>query len=222
MVQLVHLGPPSRPEQAEIVSVEQTSAVIKWNKPTNMGGRQELWYRIKCQECPPGAQYIPAKSNFNSTRLTLSNLEPSVLYTVFIYAENDVSSQVAGLPMYAVVEVQTKNSSPIQVSNLRIESLSDNNQVTLSWDPPQVSMDYEPMAGATSNGAPVSGLETELERRKQLVQYYQVRYFAKDRPNNSTTKTTPDTKITLHGFADNTDYVFEVWRKIFCVNFLKK
>lgn len=207
------LAPPSRPEQAEVVSVEQTSAIIKWNKPKSTGGRHELWYRIECRECPPGTQFIPAKSKFNATRVTLNNLEPSMVYTIFVYAENEISSQVDGLPMYAVVEVQTKNSSPVHVLNLKIESVSEN-QISLSWDPPQISMDYEPLAGGTNNAAPVSGLETELERRKQLVQYYQIRYYMRERPNNFTTKTSTDTKFTVNGLSDNSDYFFEVSNKL--------
>lgn len=217
-------GPPSRPENPQILSVDQSSAVVSWTKPSNFGGRSEIWYRIECRECPSNAQYQPAKSKFNATKLTLTNLEPSTVYTVFIYAENDVSSQIDALPMYAVVEIVTRDLSPMQITNLKIDSISEN-QIALSWDSPTDAggggtvffAEYDTMmsVGGELNGHPqrriATGVVSDFESTsKKFVQYYQIKQTVKDWPTNVTVKTSNEGKITMQNLMENVEYVFEV------------
>ncbi|CDW57003.1 ephrin type A receptor 4 A [Trichuris trichiura] len=197
--------PPSKPENARVESVDQNSVVIVWNKPTNLGGRSELWYHIQCGDCPPSTQYSPAAERCLSTSVTITGLEPSTLYTVLIYAENDISVHVKSLQR-AVVEVTTAPMIPIVLDSIRIESISEK-EVTLGWDPPRSVGDYDPpVILHTSNSLD----HDATNRRKLSVQYYVLKYFAKGRPSAShSALTTQEPHAFVHGLVANTEYGFK-------------
>uniref|UniRef100_A0A5S6QD80 receptor protein-tyrosine kinase n=1 Tax=Trichuris muris TaxID=70415 RepID=A0A5S6QD80_TRIMR len=198
--------PPSKPENARVESVDQNSVVIVWSKPTSLGGRSELWYRIQCRDCPPSAQYSPAAERCLSTSVTITGLEPSTLYTVLIYAENDLSAHVKGLQR-AAVEVTTAPMVPVVLDNIRIESVSEN-EVTIGWDPPRSAVDYDsPVDFHSSNHVD----QDAGNHRKLSVQYYVLKYFAKGRPSAShSTVTTQEAHASVQGLHTNTEYGFKV------------
>ncbi|KHJ41523.1 hypothetical protein D918_08375, partial [Trichuris suis] len=198
--------PPSKPENARVESVDQNSVVIVWSKPANLGGRSELWYHIQCGDCPPSTQYSPAAERCLSTSVTITGLEPSTLYTVLIYAENDISVHVKGLQR-AVVEVTTAPMVPIVLDSIRIESISEN-EVTLAWDPPRSAVDYDPpVIFHSSNNVD----HDAMNRRRLSVQYYVLKYFAKGRPSAShSALTTQEAHAFVHGLLANTEYGFKV------------
>ncbi|KRY70671.1 Ephrin type-A receptor 4-A, partial [Trichinella pseudospiralis] len=204
--------PPSKPQNARVEFVDQNSVVIAWNRPVSNGGRSELWYRVDCRDCPAGIRYgseLLASNRIHVTNVTISGLEPSTLYTVFVYAENDVSALLNGLPMYAVVEVTTTALAPVILSELRVESVAEN-EVSLAWHAPEVPLHlgtaYEPSPTLQRNrhGKP-----------KLHVQYYLVDYAA--RRSVATSRTGDHTRITtqqphafVQGLLADTEYGFKV------------
>ena len=77
----------------------------------------ECRYRVECKECPPGWQRSPGSRVLNTTKVIIHGLAPKSLVTVFIYAENEVSQFVPGIPMYAVVEVRPTLTPRTCISN---------------------------------------------------------------------------------------------------------
>lgn len=204
------------------MSVDHSSVVVTWSKPLNLGGRRDVWYRLECRDCPPNTHYSPSASKFNVTKATLTNLDPSTVYTVLIFAENEVSSQIDGLPMYAVVEATTKSLSPTQIANFKVDSISEN-QIALSWDPPVVDdvaggtvffAEYDTMTLPGDWPGPkrvAAGVVTDFESgSKRYVQYYQIKQYMKNSPMNVTIKTANEPKVTMQGLVENVEYVFEV------------
>ncbi|VDD87315.1 unnamed protein product [Enterobius vermicularis] len=140
--------PPTKPTDLKIASRNtEDSVVLEWNEPVSLGGRKELWYRVKCSDCPSSTRYSPNSLTLTERRLEISGLESNRRYSVKIFAENDVSQFVpVGQSHYAIIDVETKPFSPMLVDDFRIDGIQDNG-VTISWKPPAVmareNLEYE-------------------------------------------------------------------------------
>lgn len=198
--------PPSRPENPKIVSFDESSVSINWNQPSNLGGRSNLWYRVECRDCPRNATFYPSQTRFTSPNVSISRLEPDTTYTVYIYAENDVTSQVDGLSMHEVVNVHTKPMSHSRVTNFKIDAISQT-QVTLSWDPP---INFEPalLHSESLGGATIARLDA---RQMYQLCYRQLGSNNVDRGHRDGCKNAvKDHRVTIDGLAENMDYEFKV------------
>lgn len=140
--------PPSRPTDLKITARDaENSVVLEWNEPASLGGRKELWYRVKCSDCPPTVRYFPNSSTFLERKLEIKGLNSDKRYSVKIYAENDVSEMVLpGQNQYAIIDIETNRFSPMLVDDLKVDGIQDNG-VTISWKPPATStredLEYE-------------------------------------------------------------------------------
>jgi len=99
--------PPSAPQHLTVGYVDQNVIMLTWQEPKYKGGRNDLVYRIQCDLCV-GVTYSPAKSNLNQTKVTISNLNPSTIYTIQVFAENGVSDRE--LSQSTEIKVTTESS----------------------------------------------------------------------------------------------------------------
>ena len=66
--------------------IGSTFVRLSWLPPWNDGGRAEIKYIIRCDECYPPREYSTLTTNF-----TVNNLLPSARFTFRVYATNSVS-----------------------------------------------------------------------------------------------------------------------------------
>lgn len=83
----------------------------------------------------------PARKQFDSRYLVLSNLEPGSRYTLMIFALNDVSP-LSDLKQYEVVEFKTEDSDNAGITGLRVDAETESG-VTIAWDALSGVSDYE-------------------------------------------------------------------------------
>ena len=108
--------------------------MLSWTPPKNLGGRQDVVYRITCDACSYGVTYIPNTERFNETKITISGLNPVSQYNFKVYAENGVTIK-AGEPEYLEIAVTTEASVPSSVTNVKAVAATAT-EVVLTWDAP--------------------------------------------------------------------------------------
>lgn len=157
------------------------------------GGRHELWYRWRCDACPSDVVASPPDHRLYARSLSLSALTPGRQYTLFLYAENEISAVVDDnqQPQYYLYEFTTKQLSSLVVRSLRVESMTGDTGVTLAWDAPTVDNDNEP----------------------STVELYQLRYKARGVVGVAEQmQTTKDEHYSLADLNSNREYTFMVSR----------
>ncbi|XP_056640262.1 ephrin type-B receptor 1-B isoform X5 [Diorhabda sublineata] len=187
--------PPSAPQNLTVSFVDQSTVILSWLPPENLGGRLDTVYRIKCDACSLGlVQYNPSMENFNETRITISGLNAVTTYRFQIFAENGVSHMaVRESPEYADIVVTTEASVASSITNIRVTSVKSTD-ITLAWD------------------APTSSDGSDIEN--DLVEAYEVRWFQRndiDYSNNSLL--TSDLSATITGLQQRTEYGLQVRAK---------
>lgn len=50
---------PSKPQNLTVNFVDQSTVVLSWNQPHNLGGRSDTVYRVVCDACNVGVTYNP-------------------------------------------------------------------------------------------------------------------------------------------------------------------
>jgi len=108
--------PASGPSNLSASHVDSSLVVLQWQAPKFAGGREDLFYRLVCDNCPPGEQQIVSSppalgANFTETKCVLAGLQPATSYRFLVYALNGVS-QLAGIhnkqpAAYAELTIQT-------------------------------------------------------------------------------------------------------------------
>lgn len=53
--------PPSKPQNLTVNFVDQSTVVLSWNQPHNLGGRVDTAYRVVCDACNVGVTYNPSQ-----------------------------------------------------------------------------------------------------------------------------------------------------------------
>lgn len=124
--------PPSAPRNLMFTDPKSTTITLTWDPPSDLGGRSDLRYMVVCAECESQVLCSPGWRGFNSTSVTLSNLNPSTSYRISVYAENGVSNMsgsVASDYVIATTEASAKVIGPRRFS-------SDLNHITVAWELP--------------------------------------------------------------------------------------
>ncbi|RUS79481.1 hypothetical protein EGW08_012749, partial [Elysia chlorotica] len=174
--------PPSEPRNLRIHTQTPTSVTLTWEPPSDLGGRADLNYRVVCDTCGGSVTYVPAWRNFNSTRVTLNNLDRGKTYTIMLYSENGVTNLGQDdSAKFSSIMVVTQSIG--KVMNVRVVSMGPK-MLTIAWDIP-------------------SSLEGKVTE-------FQVRFFPKDLERMALTKYTQARNFTLTEFMRMTDYVFMV------------
>ncbi|GIY55178.1 hypothetical protein CEXT_373122 [Caerostris extrusa] len=176
--------PPTKPLNLSETFVDQSSVLLTWLPPKYLGNRNDTFYKVTCDKCGAGVNYVPSQQGFTDTRVTVTGLSPVTTYTFRIYAENGVSSFTAS--MYSEITITTEASVPSLVSNVRIKSVKSS-EIALEWDAPD-----DPFP------------DTEN---------YEVRYYQKGHERNGSTATTTKEEIVISNLKEGTVYGFQVRAK---------
>ncbi|KAF5284139.1 hypothetical protein FQR65_LT00139 [Abscondita terminalis] len=185
--------PPSAPQNLTINFVDQSTVILSWSSPQDLGGRADIFYRVKCDACTFGiVQYTPSSETFNDTKVTVTGLNAVTTYRFQIFAENGVSHlSIKGSPEYSDIVVTTEASVASSIPNVRITSVKST-EISLSWDAPSID-DVE-------NG---------------IIESYEVHYFVRNDNDhtNATTIRTTELSTTLTGLQQKTEYGIHVRAK---------
>ncbi|BFZ22906.1 hypothetical protein BsWGS_25944 [Bradybaena similaris] len=173
--------PPSAPLNPSIEMQSSNIVTITWDPPSNLGGRQDLSYRILCQRCSNDVQYVPGWKGFNATKVTLSHLDPGKTYEVIIFAENGVTNVSAQTAQSVSVNVVTESIG--KITGLRKLSMGPK-YLSIGWDVP-------------------TGM-------KGRILQFNVRYFPRTEDSTPVSKQTSSQNFTLTEFMLETEYAFMV------------
>jgi hypothetical protein len=55
---------PSKPQNLTVNFVDQSTVILSWNQPHNLGGRSDTVYRVVCDACNVGVTYNPPQVTF--------------------------------------------------------------------------------------------------------------------------------------------------------------
>uniref|UniRef100_A0A674J121 Ephrin type-A receptor 10 n=1 Tax=Terrapene triunguis TaxID=2587831 RepID=A0A674J121_9SAUR len=184
--------PPSAPRNL-IYSLKQSTLVLEWSAPADLGGRTDVTYNLlcdrcsaalrrQCEQCGSSVGFVPQQTGLVDRTVTLVNLLPHVNYTIRVAAVNGVSDFSAlSKPQYAEVNIST---TPAPVADIRTDKI-EQKSVSLSWQEP---------------GFP-SASNTE----------YEIKYYEKDQRDQSySTVKTASTAVTVSNLRPGTLYVFQV------------
>ncbi|XP_037075029.1 ephrin type-B receptor 1-B-like isoform X2 [Pollicipes pollicipes] len=174
--------PPSAPQRLASQFVDQSTAVLVWQRPLYEGGRTDTTYYVQCSQCGSSVTYSPAQKGLNTTKVTVSGLSPVTAYEFQVYSSNGVSAQAGG-EEHVQLKVTTEASVPSMVSEVRV-SVVRSSEVVLAWDPPA---------------------DTQEE-----VLSYEARFFVKGQESNTSSEFTHETRITVDKLQQRTEYGFQV------------
>ncbi|XP_060769940.1 ephrin type-A receptor 7 isoform X2 [Neoarius graeffei] len=185
--------PPSAPQNL-VYNINQTTVTLEWNPPADLGGRDDLTYRIVCRRCswepeecvPCGGNvaYTPQQSGLTETSVTISELLPHANYTFEVEAVNGVSDLSRTQRLFAAVSIATSQAAPSQVNEVIKERVQEHS-IQLSWQEP--------------------------EQPNGVITEYEIKYYEKDQKDHvySTVKS-KSTSATVNNLKPSTAYVFQI------------
>lgn len=119
---LFHLPPaavPSAPRSV-ISSVNETSLVLEWSDPRDLGGRTDIFYNVICKKCLPergmcsrcddNVDISPRHLGLTQRRVTVRNLQAHTQYSFEIQAVNGVSNKSPYTPQFSTVNITTNQA----------------------------------------------------------------------------------------------------------------
>ncbi|XP_066573674.1 ephrin type-A receptor 10 [Amia ocellicauda] len=185
--------PPSAPRNL-VYSVKQSTLIIEWDPPSDMGGRADIAYSIvctrctgaagRCEPCGGSVGFVPQQSGLLDRTVTVVNLAPHTNYTFRVEALNGVSDLVPSRRPFAQVNVSTSLAAPSLISDIHADRI-EQKAVTLTWREPTYSVNNK----------------TE----------YEIKYFEKDQKDQSySTVKTAATTVTVNNLKPGTAYVFHI------------
>uniref|UniRef100_UPI00398EA2A9 ephrin type-B receptor 1 isoform X2 n=1 Tax=Pristiophorus japonicus TaxID=55135 RepID=UPI00398EA2A9 len=146
---------PSAPRNV-ISSVNETSIILEWHPPRDVGGRDDVMYNIVCKKCrgnrkmctrcDDNVEFVPRQFGLTETRVFISSLWAHTPYTFEIQAVNGVSGKSTYSPQHVSVNVTTNQAAPSTVPIMH-QVGSTMRSITLSWPQPDqpngIILDYE-------------------------------------------------------------------------------
>ncbi|XP_007908799.2 ephrin type-B receptor 1 [Callorhinchus milii] len=184
---------PSGPRNV-ISSVNETSIILEWHPPRDVGGRDDVMYNIVCKKCngnrksctrcDDNVEFVPRQLGLTETRVFISSLWAHTPYTFEIQAVNGVSSKSPYSPQHVSVNVTTNQAAPSTVPIMHQVS-STMSSITLSWPQP--------------------------EQPNGIILDYEIRYYEKDQNeyNSSVVKSQTNT-VRVDGLRPGIVYVLQV------------
>ncbi|KAF3835403.1 hypothetical protein F7725_027961 [Dissostichus mawsoni] len=161
-------GVPSAPRNVVSV-VNQTSVMVEWHPPRDIGHREDLSYNVlcrrchsnerrACQPCDDSVAFIPGKQGLKETMVEISKLRAHTSYTFEIQidkltitlftqqAVNGVSNKSPYPAQQLSINITTNQAAPSVVPIMHQVS-STSRSFSLSWPPPEqpngIILDYE-------------------------------------------------------------------------------
>ncbi|XP_037324771.1 ephrin type-B receptor 3-like isoform X7 [Pungitius pungitius] len=146
---------PSAPRSV-ISSVNETSLVLEWSDPRDLGGREDIYYNVICKKCLPergmcsrcddNVDISPRHLGLTQRRVTVRNLQAHTQYSFEIQAMNGVSNKSPYTPQFSAVNITTNQAAPSAVPIVHLMAATVST-MSLSWLPPEkpngIILDYE-------------------------------------------------------------------------------
>lgn len=119
MVCLPFAAIPSSPRNV-ISIVNETSLVLEWSEPRDLGGRDDVLYNVICKKCLPergmcsrcddNVDISPRHLGLTQRRVTVRNLQAHTQYSFEIQAVNGVSNKSPYTPQFSTVNITTNQA----------------------------------------------------------------------------------------------------------------
>ncbi|XP_078114917.1 ephrin type-B receptor 3b isoform X7 [Sander vitreus] len=146
---------PSAPRSV-ISSVNETSLVLEWSDPRDLGGREDIFYNVICKKCLPergmcsrcddNVDISPRHLGLTQRRVAVRNLQAHTQYSFEIQAVNGVSNKSPYTPQFSAVNITTNQAAPSAVPTVHLMAATAST-MSLSWLPPEkpngIILDYE-------------------------------------------------------------------------------
>ncbi|XP_011472277.1 ephrin type-B receptor 3 isoform X6 [Oryzias latipes] len=146
---------PSAPRNV-ISIVNETSLVLEWSEPRDLGGREDIIYNVICKKCLPergmcsrcddNVDISPRHLGLTQRHVTVRNLQAHTQYSFEIQAVNGVSSKSPYTPQVSTVNITTNQAAPSAVPTVHLMAATAST-MSLSWLPPEkpngIILDYE-------------------------------------------------------------------------------
>ncbi|XP_041791254.1 ephrin type-B receptor 3-like isoform X9 [Chelmon rostratus] len=146
---------PSAPRSV-ISSVNETSLVLEWSDPRDLGGRADIFYNVICKKCLPergmcsrcddNVDISPRHLGLTQRRVAVRNLQAHTQYSFEIQAVNGVSNKSPYTPQFSTVNITTNQAAPSAVPTVHLMAATAST-MSLSWLPPEkpngIILDYE-------------------------------------------------------------------------------
>ncbi|XP_053709157.1 ephrin type-B receptor 3-like isoform X1 [Synchiropus splendidus] len=146
---------PSAPRNV-ISSVNETSLLLEWSEPRDLGGRDDTFYNVICKKCLPergmcsrcddNVDISPRHLGLTQRRVAVRNLQAHTQYSFEIQAVNGVSNKSPYSPQFSAVNITTNQAAPSAVPTVHLMSATAST-MSLSWLPPEkpngIILDYE-------------------------------------------------------------------------------
>lgn len=110
---------PSAPRNV-ISSVNETSLVLEWSDPRDLGGREDIFYNVICKKClsergmcsrcDDNVDISPRHLGLTQRRVTVRNLQAHTQYSFEIQAVNGVSNKSPYTPQFSTVNITTNQA----------------------------------------------------------------------------------------------------------------
>ena len=110
------------PPRGVISNVNETSLILEWSEPRDLGGRDDLLYNVICKKCHGGpgtmtcsrcddnVEFVPRQLGLTERRVHISHLLAHTRYTFEVQAVNGVSGKSPLPPRYAAVNITTNQA----------------------------------------------------------------------------------------------------------------
>ncbi|XP_036400554.1 ephrin type-A receptor 3-like isoform X2 [Megalops cyprinoides] len=184
--------PPSAPRNV-ISVINETSVILDWSWPADMGGRKDVTFTVVCKRCSPGqrqceacrgaVRFLPHRTGLRNTTVTVADLLAHTNYTFEIEAVNGVSSLVPTHRQFAAVTITTNQAAPSSVAVIKKDRTSQNS-IALSW--------------------------LEPERPNGIILDYEVKFYEKEQETSYTILRAKGTNVTLNGLKPDTTYLLQI------------
>ncbi|XP_019109511.1 ephrin type-B receptor 3b isoform X1 [Larimichthys crocea] len=146
---------PSAPRSV-ISIVNETSLVLEWSDPRDLGGREDIFYNVICKKCLPergmcsrcddNVDISPRHLGLMQRRVAVRNLQAHTQYSFEIQAVNGVSNKSPYTPQFSTVNITTNQAAPSAVPTVHLMAATAST-MSLSWLPPEkpngIILDYE-------------------------------------------------------------------------------
>ncbi|XP_073332830.1 ephrin type-B receptor 3-like [Pagrus major] len=146
---------PSAPRNV-ISIVNETSLVLEWSDPRDLGSRDDIFYNVICKKCLPergmcsrcddNVDISPRHLGLTQRRVAVRNLQAHTQYSFEIQAVNGVSNKSPYTPQFSTVNITTNQAAPSAVPTVHLMAASAST-MSLSWLPPEkpngIILDYE-------------------------------------------------------------------------------
>ncbi|KAL7866990.1 hypothetical protein AOLI_G00148040 [Acnodon oligacanthus] len=184
---------PSAPRSV-ISNVNETSLVLEWSEPKDLGGREDLLYNVICKKCVPergsctrcddNVDISPRHLGLTVRRVEVRNLQAHTQYSFEIQAVNGVSNKSPYSPQFTAVNITTNQAAPSAVPTVHLMGASAST-MSLSWLPP--------------------------EKPNGIILDYEIKYHEKDQGEAiSHTMTAQRSSARIEGLKPGTPYVVQV------------